>query len=181
MLISQAIAAETAHQTESFFASPELWVAVSFVIVVVWLAKPAVRFVKKATSERADSIRKRIDEAHALKEEAVKMLEDYKERFRNIDKESAAIVEKAKISAEKYKSESIEDMNAALARKEESFALRIEAMERDVSTEIKNSAVEMSVNAVRNLIGTKMSSEAKDALFEGSLGELPEVLKKAAS
>ncbi len=181
MIISQAFASDSAAHEKAFYESPELWVAIAFIVVVILLARPIIRTVKNMTSSRADDIRKKIDEAHALKEDAIAFLNDYKERFRNADKESAAIIEKAKISVEKYRQEAMEDINNSLAHKEENFALHIEAMERDASNEIRNTAVEFSVKAVCNIISEKMTTEAKDALLANAVNELPETLKKAAS
>jgi len=181
MFISEAFASEAAHHAGPFYANPEFWVAVAFVVVVGLLARPLARMVKGATDSRAEEIRKKIDEAHALKEEAVTLLEDYKERFRNADKESEAIIEKAKISVEKYKQEAMEDINLALAHKEENFALHIEALERDASNEIKSTAIEFSVEAVKNVLVNKLSNSAKEALFDKALDELPSILKKATS
>ena len=97
MFISEAFASEAAHHAGPFYANPEFWVAVAFVVVVALLVRPMIRLVKGVTDTRAEEIRKKIDEAHSLKEEAVTLLNDYKERFRNADKESEAIIEKAKI------------------------------------------------------------------------------------
>ena len=179
--VSEAFASEAAHHAGPFYANPEFWVAVAFVVVIALLARPAARLVKGATDSRAEEIRKKIDEAHSLKEEAVALLNDYKERFRNADKESEAIIEKAIISVEKYKQEALEDINTALAHKEENFALHVEAMERDASNEIKTAAVEFSVSAVKNILCEKMTQEAKEALFNNAVNELPAILQKKAS
>ena len=181
MIISQAFAADAAHHAGPFYANPEFWVGVAFIVVVAFLARPIVRLVKNMTASRADEIRRKIDEAHSLKEEAVALLNDYKERFRNADKESEAIIEKAKISVEKYKQEAMEDINVSLAHKEENFALRVNAMERDASNEIRNTAVDFSVETVRNIIKEKMSKDVKEALFDNAVGELSAALKKSAS
>ena len=84
----------------------EFWVAVSFVgflAILVYYKIPAL--VAKALDERAAAIRKELDEARRLREEAQSLLNDYQKKHRNAGQEAEAITEQARRDAEAYAKE----------------------------------------------------------------------------
>ena len=90
----------------------EFWVAVSFVgflAILVYYKIPAL--IAKALDERAAAIRKELDEARRLREEAQNLLNDYQKKHRNAGQEAEAITEQARREAEAYAKET----RAALA------------------------------------------------------------------
>ncbi|MEA2884010.1 MAG: F-type H+-transporting ATPase subunit b, partial [Bradyrhizobium sp.] len=69
------------------FAEPEFWVAVAFVIlmgVFVWAG--VHRTVLKALDHRAERIKAELDDARRLKEEAAKVLAEYKARHASAER-----------------------------------------------------------------------------------------------
>ena len=81
----------------------EFWVAVSFVaflLIVLYYKVP--QLIAKMLDERADGIRKEIDEARRLREDAQKLLADYQQKHRSAGQEAEAIVEEARREAEAF-------------------------------------------------------------------------------
>ena len=82
-------------------AMAEFWVAVAFVVflaILVYYKVPAL--IAKALDDRAEAIRKELDEARRLREEAQNLLADYQKKHRNVGQEAEAIVEQARREAE---------------------------------------------------------------------------------
>jgi F-type H+-transporting ATPase subunit b len=74
--------------------SPEFWVAISFLIFVGILVKMGVpALVTKALDDRADTVRKELDQARRLREEAQDLLADYQRKQRAADDEAQAVSE----------------------------------------------------------------------------------------
>src|SRR6266516_770352 len=63
------------------FTEPETWVAIAFVILMVLFAYLGIhKTVLTALDHRAERIRAELDDARRLKEEAAKLLGEYKTR-----------------------------------------------------------------------------------------------------
>ena len=83
------------------FENPTFWVAVSFTLFIALLARYNVHgLITKALDDRADTIRRELDEARRLREEAQQLLVDYQRKAREAEDEATAIVEEARRTAE---------------------------------------------------------------------------------
>jgi F-type H+-transporting ATPase subunit b len=72
----------------------EFWVAVGFFLFVgVLLYMKVPGLLSKSLDERADTIRKELDEARRLREEAQDLLADYQRKQREADAEAQAVAE----------------------------------------------------------------------------------------
>ena len=88
------------------FAEPEFWVAVAFVILMGVFAYAGVhKTVLKALDHRAERIKAELDDARRLKDEAAKVLADYKARRATAEAEAQEIVASAKAEAERKRAE----------------------------------------------------------------------------
>lgn len=86
----------------------EFWVLVSFVAFLLVLAYFKVPgLIAKALDDRAATIRKELDEARRLREEAQNLLADYQKKHRNAGLEAEAIVEQARRDAQAYAQETL--------------------------------------------------------------------------
>ena len=75
---------------------PTLWVAVGFVIFVAAAYKPAAKAVVKMLDGRADAIRRSLDEAASLREEAQQLLAEYQRKQRDAVKETEDMLSRAR-------------------------------------------------------------------------------------
>ena len=99
------------------FYSAEFWVGVSFLIfigILVYAKVPGM--LAKSLDDRAEAIRKELDGARRLREEAQDLLADYQRKQREAETEAQQIVEGARREAEALKAEGERSMKEALAR-----------------------------------------------------------------
>ena len=100
------------------FAEPEFWVAVGFVILMIVFAYVGVhRTVLTALDHRRDRIKSELDEASRLKDEAAKLLADYKARGATAEREAQEIVAAAKAEAERIAAEAKAKMEDFVVRR----------------------------------------------------------------
>src|ERR1700742_1294677 len=100
------------------FAEPEFWVAVGFVIllgVFGWLG--VHRTVITALDHRRDRIKSELDDARRLKDEAAKLLADYKARQASPEREPQHIATAARAEAERIAAEAKPKMEDFVARR----------------------------------------------------------------
>src|ERR1043165_8349148 len=83
------------------FSQPETWVAIAFIILMGLFAWLGVhRTVLTALDHRAERIKAELDDARRLKDEAAKLLADYKTRRASAEREAEEIISNAKGEAD---------------------------------------------------------------------------------
>src|ERR1700744_268048 len=100
------------------FADPETWVAVAFVIlmgVFAWIG--AHRTMLTALDHRSERIKAELDDARRLKDEAAKVLAEYKAKRASAEREAADIIANANAEAERIASEAKTKMEDFVARR----------------------------------------------------------------
>src|ERR1700736_5355480 len=88
------------------FEDPETWVAIAFIILMGVFAYFGIhRTVLTTLDHRRDRIKAELDDARRLRDEAAKLLEQYKARRASAEREAEEIVAGAKADAERIASE----------------------------------------------------------------------------
>ena len=83
------------------FLDPETWVAIAFILLVIGFAWMGVhRTVLTALDHRAERIKAELDDASRLKDEAAKVLAEYKARRASAEREAADIIASANAAVE---------------------------------------------------------------------------------
>ena len=92
-MISSAIAqtASYAGQGETILNNPSFWVAISFVIFLALITKPAWKFITSSLDKKIEEIRAKIEESTKLREEAQDLLAVYKRKLSDAEREAQQI------------------------------------------------------------------------------------------
>jgi len=182
MIFSTAFAAEHAehvahgHEAAPFYADPHLWVSIAFFLVVAFGWKPVSRAITTALDARAAKIKARLDEANKLREDAQEMLATYRRKQRDAMKEAEEIIAHAKAEAQRLAEQAAKDLEESLARREKAAVERIAAAEAEALREVKNLAVDVAVNAARQVLAQSITPEQAGKLVDAAIGELPRKL-----
>ncbi len=173
----EALAAEAAAgHGESFFASAEFWVLVAFVLFVGGVAKPVYRTIVTALDDRAEKIKRQIEDATRLREEAQELLASYERKQRDAVKEAEQIVEHARRDAERLGRKAADDLERALRRREQLAMDRIAQAEAAAIDEVRSTAVDVAVEATRRLLADTVTGKRADALIDRAVKDLPDKL-----
>lgn len=166
----------TAHEIsghgEIFYQSAEFWVAVSFVLVVVALARPVGKALYSMLKKRGENIAERIHSAAELKEEAQKLLAQYEKQYRLAQQEAKEILAKSEREVNILKNDSLSKMEYDMAVKEADAKARIATAQQDAVKEISAAAAERAVAAVRAALLKGLDDKAQDKLIDQSIEEL---------
>jgi F-type H+-transporting ATPase subunit b len=151
----------------------EFWVAVAFVaFVLVLLYYRVPRLISKALDERAEAIRKELDEARRLREEAQALLADYQKKHRNVGQEADVIVETARREAEALANETRASMTESLERRTRMAEEKIERAEAQALDEVRASAIDVAVAAAEKILREKMAAGGDASLVDQSIRDL---------
>lgn len=154
-------------------ATPELWVAVSFVLFLALLVYYQIPSkLVKALDDRADRIRFELDEARRLREEARQILADYERKQRDAEKEAEDIVASARREAEVYADESRKALSESLQRRLKLAEEKIARAEEQAIKEIRSKAVDAAVAAAEVLIARELKDKSAESLVDKSIRDV---------
>jgi F-type H+-transporting ATPase subunit b len=155
-----------------FFAEPELWVAVAFVIFVVAAGKPIVRALAGALDARAAKIKAQLDEARSLREEAERLLAEHQRQQREALKEAEAMIVHARGEAERLRREGAANLEAALARREKMALEKIAQAEAQAVADVRNQAVDIATAAAARLLRESVDQSRGETLIDAAIADL---------
>jgi F-type H+-transporting ATPase subunit b len=155
---------------------PEFWVLVSFVIVLAGLFRKAGPLITKFLDDRATKIKAELEEAHKLRDEAQRMLAEYQRKQRDALKEAEEIVARARVEAERAGEQAARDLDAALERRKRLALEKIALAESKATAEVRNTAVDVAIAAVREILAKALDAPRKGKLIDEAIAELPQRL-----
>ena len=159
------------------FLDPETWVAIAFILLVIGFAWMGVhRTVLTALDHRADRIRSELDEAKRLKEEAAKVLADYKSRRASAEREAAEIVTSAKAEAERIAAEAKAKMEDFVTRRTKAAESKIALAEAQALADVRSAAAEAAVQAATAVLSQTVKGKLADDLVARGIKEVHQKL-----
>lgn len=156
-----------------FFERPETWVGIAFFIfvgILLYLGVP--RMIGKALDDRADAIRKELDEARRLREEAENLLADYQKKAREAEEEAQTIIDQAKREAEAMASETRAALKDSVARRARQAEEKIARAEQQAVSDVRAAAVDAAISTAETILKTKTAGETGDRLLSESIDAL---------
>ena len=156
--------------------SPEFWVAVGFVILMVAIAKPMGRAFATMLDARSSRIKQTLDEAAQLREEAQHLLVEHQKKQRNAVRETEEMLAKAKQQAERFVAEATANLENTLKRREEMAQEKIARAEAEAVQQVREIAVDVAVAAAQKLIAEKLDDGSRSTLIDSAISELPDKL-----
>jgi len=153
--------------------SAEFWVAVAFVLFVIFMAWKAAKPMMAALDARAERIRTEIEEAKRLREEAQKLLAEYQRKERDAAKEAEAMLAHARDEAKRLREKAAEDLKASVKRRENQALDRIAQAEAQAEAQVRAQAVDLAVAATRQILAEKLDEAQAARLVDEALKDLP--------
>jgi len=140
-----------------------LWVLIALIAFIAILVRAGVPgMITGGLDARAARIRKDLDDARTLREDAQALLADYQKKRKEAEAEAGDIVAHARREAaaivEDAKAKSAETIRRRTAMAE----LKIAQAERDAVAEVRSAAVDLAVEAARAVIADKGGAAAAD-------------------
>jgi len=155
------------------FYEAEFWVAVAFVILMGVFAYFGVhRTLLKALDHRSERIKAELDDARRLKEEAAKLLEEYRARRATAEREAVDIIASAKAEAERIAAEAKTKMEDFVARRTKSAESKIALAEAQALTDVRAAAAEAAVTAAARIMSQSVKGEVADDLLAKGIAEV---------
>lgn len=157
----------------SLFSDPTFWVGVAFlgfIALLIYYKVPAL--VTKGLDGRSEALRKEIEEARKLRDEAANLLADYKRRQADAQKEADAIIDRARQEAAALAAESRTSLTEMLARRSRLAEDKIARAGAQATADVRVAAIDAAVGAAHGIIGGKLKGGAGSDLLHKSIAEV---------
>lgn len=168
--------AATEEEGGSFLVSPALglmfWTLLAFGVTMFVLSKLAFPRIGEALEKRANAIRENIEASEKQREEADKLLEEYRARLREAREQADDIAARARKAAETAIAEASAEGKAkreelvAAARKD------IEAETRRSLEQLRKEVADLTVLATEKITRKSLSDSDHQKLIEEALAEV---------
>ena len=148
------------------------WVAISFVIFVgLILYFKIPEKVKSLLDENINNIKKQIDNAEKLKEEAKLMLSEHEKKISNSKSEIKTMINDANELAEKNILKTNKDFHTLMESRKKNAEERIRQMKDQTFKDIKNASIKIAIESVGQLLKNSLDKSKLDKLFVASIEE----------
>jgi F-type H+-transporting ATPase subunit b len=156
-----------------FIYEPEFWVAVSFFIFIGVLVYFGVHMkVVSALDARALLISQELEEARRLREEAEKVLADYRRKLGDVVMEVDNIIALATTEAKTLAAETRQSLKEHFDRRIKIAEEKIARAEMEAVRELRSDAVDAAIAAAQNLIAAKLTPDRAKKLVSESIKAL---------
>ena len=158
------------------------WVAISFFIflgLILYLKVPYK--INNALSQKIDVIKKEIEEAEKLKEEAKNLLSAYESKIDKSKKETKEIIDVAKKTSEKNIIEKTEKFHQMIEEKKKNAEQKILQMKENALKDIKATSAKIAIKAVENIVANSIDKAKLKNLYNKNLEQARTALKEAKS
>ena len=148
------------------------WVAISFLLFIVLLFYFKVpQKIDQSLNESIKVIKGDIEHAEKLKDEAKNILSDYDSKLSKSKVEIKKMLEEAEKQAEQNIIKTNEEFHIVIENRKKTAEDKIKQMKLQAVRDIKNSAVEIAVNAVEKIIKTSIDKKKLDKIYISSVDE----------
>lgn len=131
----------------------ELWVAVSFAAFLILVFRfGAHRSLLGMLDQRGAKVQAELDEAKRLKQEAERLLAEYKQKAREAEDEAKAIIAQANSEAQQIAAEAKTRLEDFVVRRTKMAETKIAQAEQQAMAEVRAAAADAAVKAAEAII-----------------------------
>jgi F-type H+-transporting ATPase subunit b len=148
-----------------------IWTVVTFLITLFILKKYAFGPISQAIIKRRESIAQSIDEAESSRDEALRLLEDYKVQLAEARKEADELRDRGRREGERRRAEIVGGAEEQRARILSDTETMVEAQTRDALSGIRDDVVGLAMLAAERVTGKSLSDDDHRRLIEEAIRE----------
>ena len=154
------------------------WVAVSFFLFVgVLLYFKVPQKIFTTLDESINNIKKDIEEAEKLKEEAKNILSDYESRLDKSKVEIDLMIKNAQKESETNIIKINDQFHKIFENRKKMAEEKIKQMKLQATKDIKNYSVEVAIIALEKIIKNSIDKKKLDKIYVSSVNEAKKILK----
>ncbi len=149
-----------------------IWTLAVFFITLVALRRYAFPAISRALDKRQQAIEESIDTAERTRQEAEKLLGEYRERLKEAREQADEIVQRARQTADAHESEGKERGQELIAEAQRRAERDIAAATDRALSDLRREVADLTVLATEKVTRKALTDEDQRRLVEEALAEL---------
>ena len=145
-----------------------------FFVVIFYVKVPAK--INGSLDDRAETIRKELEDARKMREEAQALLSEYQRKRHEAEGEAEAIIAEANSEAERLTLETGQALDEMIARRTKSAEDKIAQAESQAIAEVRAKAADIAVAAAEEILAAKVKDKVADDILTKSIAQVKERL-----
>lgn len=141
-----------------------------FFALIAYLKVPGM--IGRSLDERAENIKKELEEARTLREEAQQLLAEYHRKRKEAEKEAGDIVAAAEREAKALLEDAKRATEEYVIRRNKLAEQKIATAETDAINAVRASAVDLAIAAAGKIVAAKVDTKVAGTLFKDALGQV---------
>lgn len=142
----------------------------AFIGILVYFKVPAL--IGGLLDKRSEGIRKDLDEARRLREEAQEIYASYERRSREVKGQADQIVANAKREAEAQAAKAQDDLRRSIERRLQAAQDQIGSAENDAVRAIRDRAVQAAVAAASEILAAQVRAGKRSAGIDDAIADV---------
>ena len=138
-----------------------------FIGILLYYKVPAM--VGRMLDARAETIRKELADARALRDEAQALLASYERKQKDVAAQAERIVAQARDEASRAAASAKDEIRASVARRLAAAQEQIAAAEKAAIKDVRDRAVTVAVAAAQDVLATQMTAQRGNALIDDAI------------
>lgn len=163
------------HHDASLWADPRFWVGIAFFLFFAIFGRKIVGLLVATLDNRSLAIKRELDEAGRLRQEAEAMLADANARRQVALQEAQIMLDSARSEAQRMGEAARAEAAGSAARRERMALDRIDAAEKAAVSDVRHAAAELAGRAAERILA-EFPAEADAALIDRAIQGLPAAL-----
>jgi F-type H+-transporting ATPase subunit b len=155
-----------------------IWTAITFIVMVVILAKLAFNPIAEALDRRSQTIKKSLDDAEKSRAEAKSLMESYQKQIAEARTEANKLMEEARVLGEKVRREVVDKANTDASAVVQRAQEEIERQKEKGVQELKDTVANLSVQIASRVLEKEVDEATHRQLVEDIIRDLGKMHKK---
>lgn len=160
----------------SILDNATLWVGISFILFVLLVIRPLTSMFSENIDVRISTLKKEIDEAKKLKNEAENLLNEYREKEKKNTQYIEELKKQTKKEAKDIEERIKKEIKHAITRKEANYELIVKQMESNLKEKLQNEIMTKTLKFTQSRIEKNISEKHNNDFIDESLKKLPKQL-----
>jgi F-type H+-transporting ATPase subunit b len=140
------------------------------ILLMIWKKVPGA--IAGALDSKIALIRDQLAEAESLRKEAEALKAEYEAKAKGVDKDRAALMERARHEADEIVAKAKTDAEALIERRTRMAEDKIAAEERAAVEQLRAAAAEAAAKAAARLIAERHDTKTDEQLVNQAIGEM---------
>lgn len=155
------------------FKTPEFWVLIAFVLFLLAFGKRIWAFLTQSLDEHRNKISRQLEEAERLQDEALNLLEAYKQKHEEVLSQAAEIIAYAEEEAHALKKEKEREFDHFMKQREKALLQRMENEKEETKAVFRKQILEEAIVHVERFLAAQKDEKKK--LTENALKEIMDI------